>query len=58
MYILFVLHLQHQFVSLFFINQEWISRHLSLGLLVLLVLFLILWPKSSDLLNRRGLAEC
>ena len=45
-------------VCLFFIKQERISRHLSLGLLVIFVLSLILWPKSSDLLNRRGLAEC
>ena len=45
-------------LSLFFIKQERISRHLSLGLLVIFVLSLILWPKSSDLLHRRGLAEC
>ena len=43
---------------LFFIKQERISRHLSLGLLVIFVLSLMLWPKSSDLLHRRGLAEC
>ena len=42
----------------FFIKQERISRHLSLGLLVIFVLSLMLWPKSSDLLHRRGLAEC
>ena len=45
-------------LSLFFIKQERISRHLSLGLLVIFVLFLILCPKFSDLLSRRGLAEC
>ena len=46
-------------VCLFFlIKQERISRHLSLGLLVIFVLSLMLWPKSSNLLHRRGLAEC
>ena len=46
------------FLFFFFIKQERISRHLSLGLLVIFVLSLMLWPKSSDLLHRRGLAEC
>ena len=42
---------------LFFVEQERISRHLYLGLFVMFVLFLILWPNSTDLLSRRGLAE-
>ena len=44
-------------VCLFFVEQERISRHLYLGLFVMFVLFLILWPNSTDLLSRRGLAE-